>query len=291
MSPGLSVLVPVFNERQEVIDETIAHLVTTLQGLGKPWELIVIDDGSEKPIEIPSQLIHAEKIQLIRHPVNQGYGTALKTGLKAAGHPRIIISDSDGTYPIDQIPELVRWYDQGFDMVVGARQGTFYQGGFFKRLGRFFLTSLAEFVAGQRIPDINSGLRIFSRDKALQFLGIFPSGFSFTTTITLAFMLNHYFVHYFPIDYGKRDGSSKVRYLRDTLRTSQILLEAILVYNPAKLFILLGGIFLASALAGAILITILPLPGVQLLVEGTFGAQIIFALGLIPTYHRRSRNG
>ena len=104
--------------------------------------------------------------------------------------------------------------------------------------------SLSEFTTGRHIPDINSGFRVFRRSEVIPFYPNISSGFSFTTTVTLAYMLNDLTVHYMPIPYHRRTGSSKVRYFRDTLRSLQIIVEAILQYNPLKIFLLMAFSFL-----------------------------------------------
>jgi hypothetical protein len=140
-------------------------------------------------------------------------------------------------------------YENGFDMVVGSRHGKYYQGSLAKRVGRFFFRRISEFTTGRRIPDINSGCRVFKKDVALKFFHTLSSGFSFTTTITLAFMLNSHSVSYIPIEYHKRVGTSKVRYSRDILRSMQIVVESIILYNPIKIFMLLAlGILMSGGL-------------------------------------------
>ena len=126
-----------------------------------------------------------------------------------------------------------------------------------KRIGRYFFRLLSEFAAGQKIPDINSGMRVFRRRDMLPFFPLICSGFSFTTTTTLVYLLNDLCVHHVPIDYQCRQGHSKVNHFRDTLRALQIIVEAILRYNPIKIFlllalpfVLLGTAFVLGALAG-----------------------------------------
>jgi hypothetical protein len=106
-------------------------------------------------------------------------------------------------------------------------------------VGRFFLGKMVEFVTGSSIPDVNSGMRIFRRDFARQHIKRISSGFSFTTTLTLAMLMEEQFVKYVPIEYHPRVGKSKVNIIPDTLRVIQILAHTIIYYNPLKLFLLL----------------------------------------------------
>jgi len=132
-------------------------------------------------------------------------------------------------------------------MVVAQRGGAFYQGSSVKRWGRFVFRWLSEFATGRSIADINSGLRVFRRSEIVPFFPSISTGFSFTTTTTLVYMLNGLFVTYLPIAYHQRVGVSKVRYVRDTLRALQIIVECILRYNPLKLFLLIACPFLGMA--------------------------------------------
>jgi glycosyltransferase involved in cell wall biosynthesis len=173
-----------------------------------------------------------------------GYGAALKTGIKNSKFDTIVISDIDGSYPPKHIPDLINIYEEsfqegnGYDMVVGARKGKEYDGSFMKFLFRKLLKFLVEWTTGRDIVDINSGLRVFSKKTVSNYLQQLCNTFSFTTSLTLAYMLNSKFVKYESIDYDARMGNSHVRIFRDSLRTLQYIVEAIIYYNPLKLFLL-----------------------------------------------------
>jgi glycosyltransferase involved in cell wall biosynthesis len=242
-----SVIIPAHNEA-----DAIGAALEEILNLSHPKdiEVIVVDDCST---DETSSVVEQYPVQLLRNVQNFGYGYSLKRGISEAKNDSIIILDADGSYPVSSIATLVDEYEKGFDMVVGARQGRYYQGSLVKRIGRFFFRLLSEFTTGRRIPDINSGGRVFNKELAKSFFHTLSSGFSFTTTITLAFMLNARSVCYIPIEYHKRVGSSKVRYVRDILRSTQIILEAIVFYNPLKIFILLGvGIIISGVIGAAV---------------------------------------
>src|SRR5204863_6573813 len=118
--------------------------------------------------------------QVVRHPHNLGYGRSLKDGIMAAKHDTIIITDADGTYPVERAPDLFKIYQSGFDMVVGARQGKYYDESLGKKLLRIILKNLTEFTTGREIPDINSGLRVFSRQDVVPYFQYLCETFSFT---------------------------------------------------------------------------------------------------------------
>jgi len=241
----ISVVIPAYCEEASVgavVDElrrTLAHL--------QDVEILVVDDGSTDATRAEAEKAGA---RVLSHPVNIGYGNALKTGIRAARHPVIAITDADGTYPLREIPRLLAELDKGFDMVVGARQGAHYRESTLKQPARVAFNWLARFVAGEPIPDVNSGLRVFRRDRVLPFLDDLSGAFSFTTSLTLLCFLQNYFVRHVPIEYYERAGRSKVRLGRDTLRAAQILVQTILVYNPVKLFLLGAMLFAAVGVAG-----------------------------------------
>jgi glycosyltransferase involved in cell wall biosynthesis len=230
----LSIVIPAYYE-EEAIAEVVSSIQNTLAHL--PHEIIVVDDGSK---DQTGACALAAGAKVLRHPVNIGYGNALKTGISEAQYPNIMITDADGTYPIDEIPRLYDLYQQGFDMVVGARTGIHYKESLLKNPARIFFNLLAEYVAGQKIQDVNSGFRIFRKDRITPFLPELCGTFSFTTSMTLIAFRQNYFVKYTPVPYYKRKGSSKVKIVRDTLRAAQILVQTILTYNPLKLFLLIS---------------------------------------------------
>lgn len=235
MSLSVSIVIPAYNEAGG-IEATIHRLQAVAKQAGWEMELIVVDDGSR---DGTADIASRSGARVLRHPTNGGYGLSLQHGITAARHELVAITDADGTYPVEELPMLISMVqEQGFDMAVGARQGTEYRRGWWKYPARIVFRWLAEYVSGRSIPDVNSGLRAFKRSAILPYLPHTCLGFSFTTSITTIFFLNGLFVGYHPIAYAKRIGSSKVRHVRDTLRTAQILVSVIARYNPIKLFLL-----------------------------------------------------
>jgi polyisoprenyl-phosphate glycosyltransferase len=233
----ISVVVPAFNER-DAVAATVRELRSVLDGHGglPTAQIIVVDDGSS---DGTGSIAEQHGAIVVRHPHNLGYGRALKSGIQAALHDTIVILDADGTYPVADIPRLVDRYREGFDMVVGARSGSGFRESLSKRALRRVLKLLVEFTAGRSVPDVNSGLRVFSRATILPYFPHLCDTFSFTTSLTLAYMMTGRFVTYAPITYVERVGATKVRLLRDALRTLQYIVQAIAYYNPIKAFLLL----------------------------------------------------
>ena len=278
----ISVVIPAFNE-----GAAIGPTIERLRGLPafNDWELIVVDDGSS---DRTSDAAAALGARVLRHPHNLGYGRALKSGIAAAAHDTIVIVDADGTYDAGDIPRLVTAYAGGFDMVVGLRSGVRQTESTFKTMLRWLLTVLVEFTAGRRVPDVNSGLRVFSKATIQPYFGQLCDTFSFTTSLTLAYMMTARFVNFVPISYGKRHGRSKVRLFRDALRTLQYIVQAILYYNPIKLFLLAAGISALFTLILAIAaMQVSATATLVVLAMGGAATMVLFGLGLVADLLRQ----
>jgi glycosyltransferase involved in cell wall biosynthesis len=237
--PAFSLVLPVYNE-ELAIASTLDELQKILRSAGCEYEIITVNDGStDRTGEILRDCID---IRLIEHPRNRGYGAALKTGIRYARYPLIVITDADGTYPNERIPQLVTLATQA-DMVVGARIGANVQYPTIRKIPKWFLLQFAQWVSRSSIPDLNSGLRVFRKSVVARFLKILPDTFSFTTTITLAMLTNNYIVHYEAIDYRYRVGKSKIKPIRDTLRFVQLILRTGVYFAPLRVFLPLATVF------------------------------------------------
>lgn len=272
----VTIVIPALNEAA-----AIGPVLDAIHALSLDAEIIVVDDGST---DDTGAVASTHGASVLRHPSNLGYGRSIKDAVRASTTDVIVLTDADGTYPIDRIPDLLMEFDKGFDMVVGARQGSVYQGGVLKSVLRRFLKFLVEFASGRTIPDVNSGLRVFRKSSVEQYFPDICDGFSFTTTITLVCHLTHRTVSYLPIDYDKRVGHSKVRLVRDMLRTLQYIIECIVRYNPLKLFVVLALIPVAAA------VLFWPFVGLSGAFTACCFGVLIFSLGCIAETWRRPRH-
>mgnify|MGYP000153291322 CR=1 FL=1 len=247
---GVSVIVPAYNEERG-IGAVLADLRRVLDGLDLPAELLVVDDGSTDGTAAEAR--RTEGVRVLEHRANRGYGAALKTGIREARYELIAITDADGTYPCEAIPQLVeRWRATDCAMAVASRTGRHVEIPLIRRPAKWVIGRMANMVAGEPIPDINSGLRLFRRSVAMRLFPLLPDGFSFTTTITLALLTNGFRVEYLPIDYRARVGRSKIRPIRDTLGFMQLILRIALYFAPLKIFLGLAGLLLLLAVAWAL---------------------------------------
>lgn len=278
----LSIVIPAYNE-QHAIGRVLNDLKEVISRSGLDYEVIVVDDGSR---DSTAEVVRASGgVTLIQHSVNRGYGAALKNGIRNADGELILTIDSDGTYLAKDIPELLK-YASEYDMVVGARTSGEIRIQRARKLARYILVKLAGYMVGNKIPDLNSGLRIFRKETVRIFLGMLPSGFSFTTSLTLAYLSEGYSIKYVPIDYARREGKSKIHPIRDSLNFGLLIVRTITYFNPLKVFLPLGilliviglgwlvyTIIATSGIGSAAVLTILS--GLQVIIMGLLADLIV----------------
>lgn len=232
-TPDVSVVLPVFNEKGHLRDE-IERIRAAMEASDYTFEIIVVDDGSTDGSS--ASLREIPGIRLVQYGRNRGSGFARRAGSAVARGDVVVWTDVDMTYPNERIPELVDQLE-GHDQVVGARTS---EEGTVKVLrvpAKWFIRKVAEFLSGETIPDLNSGMRAFRREVLDQFLPLLPSGFSHVTTVTMAFLGNEYSVKYVPIEYSKRAGRSKFHWFADTQRYLLQVTRMIMLYRPMKFFL------------------------------------------------------
>jgi glycosyltransferase involved in cell wall biosynthesis len=275
----ITIVIPAFNE-EGAISSTIKNLKSTLsKSEFKKYEILVVDDASKDKTK---EIAFAAGAKVITKIQNLGYGHSLKIGISAAKFDTIIITDADGTYPIHEIPRLIKLYLTGFDLVIGSRTGKVYKESFIKHPMRLILKFLVEFAAGREIKDPNSGLRVFSKKEIMPLFPTLCDRFSFTTSMTLAFMMLQKSVEFIDVDYAERVGKSKVRLLKDSLLTLQYIIQAINYYNPIKIFLVLSFFTASIGLSFLLLGIFLTIKTFILLGIASFVASIlVLGLGLL----------
>ena len=228
---GLSVVIPALNE-QEAIAGVVDSVVQTLQEGTEPFEVIVVDDGSTDDTGrlVPS----LPNVHTLKHEKRMGYGKSLADGIHQARYDSIAILDADGTYPVSSLPALRSAMGQ-HDMVIGWRKKILLPTAVLpKSFARRFLHLLAWILTGHRIVDLNSGMRIFKKDLWKNHKTYFPSGFSFTTTLTLLTLLTGRSLIYIPIGYYPRKGLTKVKYFVDGMKVAQWMIRLTWKLKPSR---------------------------------------------------------
>jgi polyisoprenyl-phosphate glycosyltransferase len=288
MAMDVSLVIPVYNE-EEAIEEVLHSALETLKATSYQWEIIVVDDCSTD--STPQKAAAFPEVRVVRHPYNMGGGTARSTGIRHASGEIVVVTDGDGTYPIEDIPRLLDELHD-CDMVVGARTREAGTMKFIRVPTKFVIRKLAEFISGNKIPDLNSGLRAMRREAVLPYLSMLPPGHSWVSTITLAMLNSARPVKYVPIDYFERKGKSTFHPLRDTGYYIMTIFRTITWFSPLKIFLPIATVLLLGGFVKAILdmsrynwhiaasTVILLLGGLQILVLGLIADMIAKRSGL-----------
>lgn len=226
---NLTIIIPAFNEEMG-IEKTIVELRSYIKE--KRWNILIVNDGSTDNTGVILKKLSG--IEVIEHPYNKGYGASLKTGILHAKTELIAFYDADGQHRPYDLEQLFLNF-LNYDMLVGMRGKNSHQD-WMRKPGKYVLSKVANLLTGRKIPDLNSGLRIIRRDVIVKMLHLFPQGFSFSTTSTIALINMGYNVGYYPIIVYKRVGNSKVKQFKHGSNTIMLILRLIVLFNPLKIF-------------------------------------------------------
>lgn len=226
-SASVSIILPCHNEAA-----VLPELLHNLRMQCPNAEIILIDDGST---DASAEVAQAAGARVISHPYSLGNGAAVKAGARVAQGNVLVFMDADGQHNPADIPRLLQRLELGFDMVVGARDSASQAS-----KGRLFANAaynrLASWITGHRIADLTSGLRAVRADLFRRFLYLLPNGFSYPSTITMAFFRSGYPVDYVSITAARRDGNSHIHPITDGIRFLLILFKIATLYSPLKIF-------------------------------------------------------
>jgi len=239
---ALSIVIPVYNEADSVL-AVLQSLKQYLDDNIPSYEIICVNDCStDNSADILSSVGF---ITFLQHRHNKGYGAALKTGIRAAKYEHILIMDSDGQHNPEDIPKLIAKMKDGYDMAVGARQLTnTYKS---RVLGKYLIHKLANHIADYDIPDINSGFRIFKKTDAIKYFHLCSNRFSFTTSLTMAYLSDEREIAYMPITVRLRTSGKSSVNAKAGLRTMLKILQIGMVFNPLR--VVLPLVFFFGALS------------------------------------------
>ncbi|WP_405088771.1 glycosyltransferase family 2 protein [Microbispora sp. NBC_01389] len=236
-TPYVTIVLPCYNEQDHVVDE-VERISAAMDASGYTYELLAVDDCStdETLARLQEAAPRFPNMRIRAFHRNGGSGTVRRIGSQEARGEIVVWTDADMSYPNERIPELVQILekDPTIDQVVGARTTEEGSHKLLRVPAKWFIRKVAERLAGQKIPDLNSGLRAFRRSVARPYLRLLPPGFSCVTTITLAFMSNQHDVYYLPIEYAKRAGKSKFNFVSDAYRYILQVLRMVMYFNPLK---------------------------------------------------------
>lgn len=269
---SLSIIMPAKNEAA-----AIKAAVSGARETFPDAEIIVVDDGST---DDTGELAREAGAVVIRHPISMGNGAAIKAGARAASGEILAFMDADGQHGGDEIKQLLARLDAGYDMAIGARDAGSHAS-FGRLFANGFYNALASALSGHRIPDLTSGFRVVRAKLFKQFLHLLPNGFSYPTTITMAFLRSGYPIDFVPIKAERRVGKSHIRPIRDGLRFLVIIFKVVTLYAPLKIFVPASAGFFVTGL-GYYIYTYLTLGRFTNMSLLLFSASvIIFLIGLI----------
>ena len=226
---------------------TIAEVVSGVAAAVPGAEILVVDDGSA---DATADAAAAAGARVVRHPYPMGNGAAIKTGARAARGKVLLFLDADGQHDPEEAPRLLAALGEGYDMAVGARSAT-AQASVWRRIANGLYNRLASYMTGQRVLDLTSGFRAVRASRFREFLHLLPNGFSYPTTITMAFYRAGYPVTFVPVRVrGRTAGSrSHIRPLRDGARFLLIIFRVATLYSPLKIFAPTAALLFLSAWA------------------------------------------
>jgi len=268
----ISIVLPAKNEA--------AALRNVLPALAKAQpgaQIIVVDDGSD---DATGEVCKEHGATVLRQPYSMGNGAAIKRGARAAQGEVVVFMDADGQHDPADIARLLDKLEHGYDMVVGARNWS-GQAGVGRGVANAIYNRLASWMTGFQVLDLTSGFRAVRRDRFKEFLHLLPNGFSYPTTITMAFFRSAYAVAYEPLTVHQRVGKSHIRPLRDGIRFLLIIFKIATLYSPLKLFIPASLLFFVLGLGNYLytFVTSHRLTNMSVLLFSA--AVIVFLIGLI----------
>lgn len=227
----ITILLPVYNE-EKALPVVVEGIRAAMKDAPKTYEILVVDDKSTDGSAAAAERLGC---RVIRHMSNRGAGASRKTGILASRGDIIVMIDADGSYETSDIPRILSFFPL-YDQVNGARTGEKGTYPMLRAPAKWFIRTLASFLAGSRIPDLNTGMKAFKKEVMIPYLWTVPDGFSCVSSMTLAFLCNGHPVAYMPTRYHERIGKSKFHPLKDTYLYLLTVLRIITYFNPLKIF-------------------------------------------------------
>jgi glycosyltransferase involved in cell wall biosynthesis len=253
--PEISVVLPVYNEALN-IRRLLAEVRGVMEEIGRSYEIIAVDDGSDDGTA--ELLAEVDFVRTITSPYNKGNGATVKSGIRNSRGRLIILMDGDGQHDPRSIRSLLEKAED-YELVIGARTDGTAQA-LHRRLANLFYNRLAGYVSGHTVEDLTSGFRVAHRDKIARFIPLFPNGFSYPATSTLAFLRSGFSVAFVPVSMRRREGKSKISLPRDGMRFVLIVIKTISLFNPLRIFLPASALCIVLGIAHA---------AFKILVQGT----------------------
>jgi len=271
---NITIILPAYNEEQAVGD-----VIRDLRDELPDVTLLLIDDGSA---DKTAEVARAAGASVISHPTNRGYGGTWKTGLKEALTPFVMFYDADGQFTAQQARALIeQWQRTKPALISGARSKSSHVDAV-RKPGKMVLSGFSRLLVGQRIPDLNCGLRIYRRTQLLSFAELLPNGFSASATSLILYLKQNFDVSFMPVETRKRVGKSSVSVIRDGFNVLLLITRLVALYDPIRLFLLPS--FALAALGVVYSLIVIVAQGLGLPVFGAvmlLTSLILFFMGIV----------
>ena len=227
MNKKVSVIIPARNEA-----ESLKVILPEIARINNIFEIIVVNDASEDGTKA---VCEDNNVKLVNHLYQKGNGASIKSGSREATGEYLVFMDGDGQHNPKDIPDLLNELENGYDMVIGAREKDSHAS-LPKYIANMIYNKFASYMSGHEIVDLTSGFRAVKSTCFKKFLYLLPNGFSYPTTITMAFFRSGYSIKYIPIDCPPRIGNSHIRILKDGIKFFLIIFRLTSLYSPLKIF-------------------------------------------------------
>jgi glycosyltransferase involved in cell wall biosynthesis len=242
----VSVVVPAFCEELGIAS-ALEQLCTHLPGC----EIIVVDDASTDATA--ARAAEHPDVIILQHPFNQGYGSALVSGMLSATRDYVAWFDPDNEHKALDLAAMVHIIrTEKLAAVIAQRRSP--SASHFRAFGKLLIRLCGRIFRIEAGSDLNCGLRVFRRDVITRYLSILPERFSASLTTTILMLERGYPIRLFSIEAGQRIGQSKVQ-LRDGFQALYKVLHLVMLFAPMRIFfptgVVLGAVGLIYGLLEA----------------------------------------
>jgi glycosyltransferase involved in cell wall biosynthesis len=269
---NLSIVIPALNEA-----ESIEKMVPALLAAHSGAEVIVVDDGSS---DGTGEVAARCGATVVTHPYRKGNGAAVKSGARAARGDVLVFLDADGQHQVSDVARLLSRLDEGYDMVIGARNAA-GQASIARSIGNGIYNRLASWIVNRPVADLTSGFRVVRASQFKEFLPLFPNGFSYPTTVTMAFFRAGYSVDYLPVEMPRREGKSHLNVVRDGARFALIIFRVGTLYSPLKLFAPFSALFALGGIGNYVYTFAMSGRFTNMSALMLVAAMLVFLIGLV----------
>jgi glycosyltransferase involved in cell wall biosynthesis len=225
---SVSVILPAYNEEQNVRN-AVESARTVLLEIATDWEIIVVDDGSidGTPAVCGGLVTECDRVRVIRHASNKGYGAALKSGILAARHELIFFTDADGQFDLRELERLVEYADE-YDIVMGYRGKR--RDPWHRLINAFGWNVLIRLVFGVRVRDVDCAFKLFRRSVfdqvQIRSAGAMINAEILAQATRFGMKMREIKVNHYPRSYGKPSGANIaviMKAFRELVRVSREL--------------------------------------------------------------------